>query len=637
LRSERLQHQLAHIHESMARRVLVMALGNDAAAVGPSIVAFSLRRRHDAFLGTYMSRSFLMTAVLDGRPSRPGDLLMPASAVIRSEPDARNEARVKIATIGRWVLVVNLAAIAVGSLWFRLVHLDQLPGINGDEAWYGVQVLHVLAGEPFAYRTPSGLPLNPFFAGLEIPFLLVFSPAFWILRAPAVISGVLAALAAYMVGSKVFDRTTGLVACLLLATLPSAIGYSRFGWDASQTPLFSVLALYFALRGKGLWLLLAFLGCLVVHASNVFLFPVLLAPFLVDLWGKEVHPEKRRLIVIMTATVFLLPLLTLVVVTPASQRLALLARTAPSNWLNYLQDFAGLITGVTMLDFVVGPLAAEVRTLCALLFWGLVLVLLASGLPGLLRKRQWDRVAVIVGLALATLGLYVVGGPEVIRPHRERYGMCLYAPTIQVAAILFSSAITAADDHRRRWLRFGCMGLVVAGCWGFLLAFKMSYLDTLSATGGDSHLTFRTASVEPKQQALRIILDDISRPELDLPQGGASSGVNIISERRRDDQTVSTVVAENWWLYQPIRFLAGRNPEIAVMPFEDLASRSPSTTDARKQSLATISRGGYAVGFADGELEQAITSRFPPDRLRRWDVVDSASRTVILVYRVRSW
>jgi 4-amino-4-deoxy-L-arabinose transferase-like glycosyltransferase len=583
-----------------------------------------------------MSRLDLSATVIDGETPHRANWPLPATAEMNVQSQTIPHQRRPIENLAYWFLVVNVIAIVVVSLWYRVVGLNHLSGINGDEAWYGVQVSHILSSEPFAYRTPSGLPLNPFFAGLEAPFLLVFSPAFWILRAPAVISGVLAALLAYLVGSKLFDRTTGLVAFLLLAALPSAIGYSRVGWDASQTPLFSILALYFALRGKGFWLLLAFLACLIVHASNVFLFPVLLGPFLVDLWGKEVRPEKRRLIVLMTAVVFLLPLLTLVVVTPASQRLNLLSRVAPANWLTYLQDFAGLVSGVTMLEFVVGPLPAEVRTLCAMLFWGLLLALLALGLPGLVRKGRWDHVAVFIGLALAILGLYVVGGPEVIRPHRERYGMCLYAPTILVVATFFSNAIPAADDLRRRLLRLGCFGLVVAGCWCFLLAVQVSYLDALRATGGDSHLTFRTASVEPKEQALRIVLDDRVQHANALDQSGGSSHTSARSEHRANSRAVSPVVAENWWLYWPIRFLAGRNSEIAVIPLESLDSRPPSTTNTSDQALTSLSGGGYAVCFADGDFEQLIASRFPPDRLRHWDVPDSAGRRVISVYHVRS-
>ena len=54
---------------------------------------------------------------------------------------------------------------------FRTSDLGNLPGINGDEGWYGVQVNSMLAGRPFAMRTPTGLPLNPFFAGVQVPLL----------------------------------------------------------------------------------------------------------------------------------------------------------------------------------------------------------------------------------------------------------------------------------------------------------------------------------------------------------------------------------------------------------------------------------------------------------------------------------
>ena len=34
--------------------------------------------------------------------------------------------------------------------------LGRLPGVNGDEAWYGVQVLRLLSGEAVDWRTPTG-------------------------------------------------------------------------------------------------------------------------------------------------------------------------------------------------------------------------------------------------------------------------------------------------------------------------------------------------------------------------------------------------------------------------------------------------------------------------------------------------
>src|SRR5882672_8140601 len=61
-------------------------------------------------------------------------------------------------------LVVTTALIVVGA-WFRVWRLDRVPGLNGDEAWSGVQALKFLHGESVSWQTPTGNPLNVFFLG----------------------------------------------------------------------------------------------------------------------------------------------------------------------------------------------------------------------------------------------------------------------------------------------------------------------------------------------------------------------------------------------------------------------------------------------------------------------------------------
>src|ERR1700730_14496009 len=73
---------------------------------------------------------------------------------------------------------LNLLLLFATSLWFRVIDLENIPGINGDEAWCGVQAIHCLAGENFKIWTPTGHILNPFFFGIELPLLLVFPPSF---------------------------------------------------------------------------------------------------------------------------------------------------------------------------------------------------------------------------------------------------------------------------------------------------------------------------------------------------------------------------------------------------------------------------------------------------------------------------
>ena len=64
------------------------------------------------------------------------------------------------------LIIVNCIAILTFAVWLRCWRLGTIPGINGDEAWYGVQAQSVLHGESIAWRTPTGNPLNPFFMGM---------------------------------------------------------------------------------------------------------------------------------------------------------------------------------------------------------------------------------------------------------------------------------------------------------------------------------------------------------------------------------------------------------------------------------------------------------------------------------------
>jgi hypothetical protein len=295
-----------------------------------------------------------------------------------------------------------------------------------------------------------------------------------------------------------------------------------------------------------------------------------------------------------------------------------------------------LISGATMLDFIVAPVPAATKAACALGFWGLVLALLAAGLPGLIRQRRWDRLALLAGLGASIVGLYVVGGPEVIRPHHERYGMGLFVPTILLMSALLSSLISRFGSERQTIARLSCLAMVAAGCWGTLLVFKVAYLDTLRATGGGSHPTFRTAAVEPKQAAFDIIVDDLMWSETASAKGAVSPKAGKAPAAPAPERVATTVLAEDWWLYWPIRFLACRNPGIEVIPFEELFAQSHSSMRVNDRDMSTLSTGGYAVGFAGGELEQAVVSGFSPNQLRRWDIADDAGRKLITVFRVRA-
>src|SRR5690242_21330381 len=92
----------------------------------------------------------------------------------------------------RLVVTANVIAVIAMAIWFRCRDLENLPAINGDEAWYGVQAELVLHGEPIAWRTPTGNFLNPFFFGPQLLVHAICEPSIAALRSTAVASGLLA-------------------------------------------------------------------------------------------------------------------------------------------------------------------------------------------------------------------------------------------------------------------------------------------------------------------------------------------------------------------------------------------------------------------------------------------------------------
>ena len=73
------------------------------------------------------------------------------------------------------------------------------------------------------------------------------------------------------------------------------------------------------------------------------------------------------------------------------------------------------------------------------------------------------------------------------------------------------------------------------------MSFYVNYIHVLATTGGESHRTFRTSTREPKAAALDWIRE-------------RSAG--------RPDCAETRIVAEDWWAYWPLRYLAYREPKL---------------------------------------------------------------------------
>lgn len=515
----------------------------------------------------------------------------------------------------RFVLGAATALTLIASIWYRCVDLGNVPGINGDEAWYGVQMESMLASEPFQWLTPTRLPLNPIHVGPLALLLKAFGPAFWVLRAPALATGLLLLPLAYLLLSKVMDRFTALLATLLLAAHPALIAYARFGWDASHSPSIGLLILYFALRGREFVTFAALMVALVVHPTNVFLTPVAVLVLLAVQWVRgDCSPttgvvrwllvSRDRWLAFGAAALGVFGV-----------SIALLGKPlTPGSVMRFLADFGHLLAGPSIYEYIAGPIGDRVTFTYDVLAWGLGLSLATVGTRRMARRERWELLAIGAGVLLGAGAICTIGGPESIRPHFERYGLFLIVPSVVYLSCCLRTLIPSV--RRVTWLPrgSGVLALTLVVCWSSLWGLQRYYFDVFQITGGSSHPTFRTAAIEPKARALAIILQDLASSPV-RPPSGAGRPVPIITD--------------GWWLYWPIRFLADEHRDLLVTDVsdKDVAERAPVIR-------AALEAGGYAVGFLGEGLEDMIRSSFDPGELRTWDVADRVGRPLIRILRL---
>lgn len=499
------------------------------------------------------------------------------------------------------LIVVSVFVLLAIAVVYRLIAIESIPGISGDEAWYGVEMAELKTGGEVNWRTPQGNLLNPFHSG--IVFLLqVFSPpSFWILRAPALIAGIFLILLSFLLIKRVADLSTALVMVILTAVLPVNIAYSRYGWDASQSTLASLIVIYFALRGHWYGLALSFLVALVIHPTNVFLAPIVLSIGLVQYWkGRKRKIKKYSLVKIFTVLLIILPMLFWVFLLARfrlySISIMLSRLVDPQGWKMYTLYFGRLISGLTIYQYIAGSGWGLDSLYYDLVFWSVFLPVVFFGLVRLIIKKKYTYVALAVGLLISLLSFYFVVGMGGILPHYERYAQWIIIPSVFLVAICIRALMLSSISYRA-WVLFVCLlGFVMLGSFG------SNYFVKIVSTGGLSHRTFRTASVEPKKQALLLISDDIGQSPYTL------------------------VVVEDWWLYWPIRYLSLNAKNIDVQMLSERINWNEYLDSALRS-------GGYVVGFVGGPIEQYLEFEFKEEFHSR--LIDGfGSRPVIGVWNL---
>ncbi len=545
----------------------------------------------------------------------------------------------------RWLIYLNLVALIAVSIWFRCRDLGNMPGINGDEAWYGVQAESVLHGESISWRTPTGNLLNPLFFAPQLLLHAVFERSIALLRATAVVSGLLALAINYCLCRKVFGRRAAFVSTAILAVLPINIVYSRLAWDASQSLLVTLPAIYWPLRAIVVphwrtWFsaggLLALAAAIVVHPTNVFIGPFV-GVCLVVAWRDEIVRAWRRPVGKAGTVAAATGLLAVSAVIGWSRLPAAASRVTDSaDYVVFAVNLGRLFSGASVYQYVAGSITPATeneqfsRTLPFDLATGLIACLLGWGIYKQLTDGRRsceenveestiaDRIrsnvaragaALFVGSSLSLLAFFLVAGPAAIAPHFERYGICLIGP----GAVLAALAIEWWIDQRHATGRAAAAIAVLCG-WGLLVGFQVNFFDFIERTGGESHLTFRTAALEPKAAALDSI---------------------------RRQSSHATVHASEWWIYWPLKYLSfdhpflsgarsqdAARPRIVVEPYADLR-HSVGGLPGRGEPL-------WLVEFAGSPACEAVRQWSRDQRLSTSEstIDDFAGRPLLSVFSV---
>lgn len=531
-------------------------------------------------------------------------------------------------------LAVNVAGLCLVALWFRCRSLENIPGTNGDEAWYGVKALRLLWGQEFCLQTPTRNPMNPFFYGPIVLLHTCFPPSIRLLRSVALVSGLAALAINWVLCRRVFDRRTAHLSTVILALLPINIAYSRFAWDTSQTLASTLVVLYCSLaavrfrRHRGRWLaaaVIAEIAAVLVHPTNIILGSVIVVAVGLRLRPRDLRPSvwkqvlSRRTVGFAAMIVAVLLLWTINVTktrgpSQVGKRFSSLEELVdPKGVPNFAVLYPRLLSGGTIYRYIAGSQSwlqwpnredADGPGIDVVLFW----CLLAAAIVGVLKRRpngriRWEDRALVSAWGLTVVAFWLLAGPRALVPGVERSSLCLLAPTVILAARGASRLHTVSPAAWRSSLAIA----VLAG-WFVLADFREHYFGLIERTGGRSEQTFRTAEVEPKQAALQIIL-----------------------EHRRPGTT--WIVVSEWWNYWPIEYFAMVEEDIRVVNPRMVNPKAAEMEAEMPAGFDEALRQGrvWCVEFSGSEGLRQARQMFHRHDVRQWQVEDFGSHPLLYV------
>ena len=123
-------------------------------------------------------------------------------------------------------MLAPLFVLLISTLTF-FRRIDAFPLRNWDEAWYAEIIKNMASGQ-FSLLAPywNGqyyFDKPPLYFWLTLPIVRLFGPGEWQMRVASVSASVLATLLVYLIGKRLFDKTTGLISSVVFLTLGQVV------------------------------------------------------------------------------------------------------------------------------------------------------------------------------------------------------------------------------------------------------------------------------------------------------------------------------------------------------------------------------------------------------------------------------
>lgn len=502
------------------------------------------------------------------------------------------------------------------SILYKLVLLDRVPGINGDEVFGFVMMRDFSNGlASWPWWTPTGRILTPMYTSLVMLVNTLFPNGFGYMRLVPAMSHFALLVAAYFSLRKRLTTQNLLLFILLLSALPLHTVFARVSWEPCLIPLMIFLTIQLAIEKKFIFSAIMLFVSILTHSVCVFISPLVYFLWFADLYEKNNHQQLKSnqaalLIAFITATLIISKLI--------SSGAGVISENGFTHqiFLHFI-DINGLLNFFGLLFYtILGSISFneftgkhyEISLLPSIKILGICTILfLATCYCVFYKKKKSDSLLFLIGLTLSLYSSYLVAGDDPLAVGYQRYVLWFGVPMVFLIYDFFS----LFTFHHKALLSLSLFFLIYTA-YGYFLPSLTREIDSFPPM-------YASGNPEPKRAALEWIQETTHKENISFPQNKTKK---------------ISLLAESWWLYWPSRYW------FYGQPFEFYYAENPPSTglpvsrgiDKPQDIESILLKHGFVIGFSKGPIQETMTQTGLSQKFYSHVFLDAAKNPLIVVW-----